>query len=97
MPEEAFKLRFSEKFLNDKETFNEIAMIFLNLYMEKIIIHNASFDLSFLNGELKAINKELIDTSLVIDLLEVARNKFPVHLILLTRYVKNLTLIFQKE
>ena len=53
-------------------------MIFLNLYMEKkIIIHNASFDLSFLNGELKAINKELIDTSLVIDSLEVARNKFP--------------------
>ena len=79
VPEEAFKIHgFSEKFLNDKETFNEIADDFLKfIYGKKIIIHNASFDLSFLNGELKAINKELIDTSLVIDSLEVARNKFP--------------------
>ena len=44
---------------------------------EKIIIHNASFDLSFLNGELKSINKETIDEKLVTDSLELARNKFP--------------------
>ena len=79
VPEEAFKIHgFSEKFLNDKATFEEIADDFLKfIYGKKIIIHNASFDLSFLNGELKAINKETIDKSLVTDSLEVARNKFP--------------------
>ena len=44
---------------------------------KKIIIHNAPFDLSFLNGELHAIKKELVDKNLVIDSLELARNKFP--------------------
>ena len=44
---------------------------------KKIIIHNAPFDLSFLNGELSKLNKKLIDKKLVIDSLEVARNKFP--------------------
>ena len=44
---------------------------------KKIIIHNAAFDLSFLNGELGAVKKELIDKNLVIDSLSIARNKFP--------------------
>jgi DNA polymerase-3 subunit epsilon len=44
---------------------------------KKIIIHNASFDLSFLNGELGSIQKEKINNKLVVDSLEVARNKFP--------------------
>ena len=44
---------------------------------KNIIIHNAPFDLSFLNGELSAINKNIIDQNKVIDSLEVARNKFP--------------------
>ena len=44
---------------------------------KKIIIHNAPFDLSFLNGELGKINKDLIDKKLVIDSLDIARNKFP--------------------
>ena len=44
---------------------------------KKIIIHNAPFDLSFLNGELSKLNKKLIDKKLVIDSLEVARNRFP--------------------
>ena len=39
-----------------------------------IYCHN--FDLSFLNGELDAVKKELIDEKLVIDSLEIARNKF---------------------
>ena len=51
---------------------------FLDFIRNKnIIIHNASFDLGFLNGELNLINKSLIDKKLVIDSLEVARNKFP--------------------
>ena len=44
---------------------------------KKIIIHNATFDLAFLNGELSLIQKELIEKKLVIDSLEIARNKFP--------------------
>ena len=79
VPEEAFKIHgFSEKFLSEKETFNEIADEFLNFIQgKKIIIHNASFDLSFLNGELLSIKKELVNKELVIDSLEIARNKFP--------------------
>ena len=77
--EKAFEVHgYSDEFLSDKKKFNEIADEFLDFIRDKkIIIHNASFDLSFLNGELKAINKELIDKSLVTDSLEVARNKFP--------------------
>ena len=44
---------------------------------KKIIIHNANFDLGFLNGELTSIKKEMIDKNLVIDSLEIARGKFP--------------------
>ncbi len=79
MPEEAFKVHgFSEKFLSDKEIFETVADEFL-LFIKgkKIIIHNAPFDLSFLNGELSQIKKELIDKDLIIDSLEIARNKFP--------------------
>ena len=79
MPEEAFKVHgFSEEFLSDKKTFEEISDEFLDFIMDKkLIIHNASFDLSFLNGELAAIQKGKINKELVIDSLEVARNKFP--------------------
>ena len=79
VPEEAFKVHgFSRDFLKDKETFDQIAEEFLNFIRgKKIIIHNASFDLSFLNGELSKIKKELVDKKMVIDSLEVARNKFP--------------------
>ena len=76
---DAFKVHgFSNDFLKDKETFDVIAEDFLKFIKEKkIIIHNAPFDLSFLNGELSLIRKELINTSNVIDSLELARNKYP--------------------
>ena len=79
VPEEAFKVHgFSENFLSDKETFDKIADELLKFIAgKKIIIHNASFDLGFLNGELNEIKKNLIDKALVIDSLEIARNKFP--------------------
>ena len=79
IPEEAFKIHgFSIELLSNKETFDKIADEFLGFIKgKKIIIHNASFDLSFLNGELHAIQKELVDKNLVIDSLELARNKFP--------------------
>lgn len=79
VPEEAFKIHgFSEKFLKDKETFNQIVDEFLNFIKgKKIIIHNADFDLGFLNGELSSLKKDLINNEIVVDSLEVARNKFP--------------------
>ena len=79
VPEEALKIHgFSQEFLSNKKTFDQVADEFLNLVKgKKIIIHNANFDLSFLNGELNEIKKELIDKFSVIDSLEVARNKFP--------------------
>ncbi len=79
VPEEAFKIHgFSQEFLSDKETFEQIADEFLSFINDKkIIIHNASFDLGFLDGELGLIKKEKIKKKLVIDSLEVARNKFP--------------------
>ena len=79
IPEDAFKIHgFTEKFLSDKETFDKIADDFLRFIQgKKIIIHNAIFDLSFLNGELNYIKKSPIDKKLVIDSLEIARNKFP--------------------
>ena len=79
MPNEAFKVHgFSEEFLKNKETFDKVADEFLNFIKEKkIIIHNAQFDLSFLDGELGLIQKEKINKKLVIDSLMVARNKFP--------------------
>ena len=79
VPEEAFKIHgFSEEFLSNKDTFDKIADEFLNFIKEKkIIIHNASFDLGFLDGELTSIKKEKVNKKFVIDSLEVARNKFP--------------------
>jgi len=79
MPNEAFKVHgFSEEFLKDKDTFDIIADEFLNFVKnKKIIIHNAPFDLGFLDGELSSLKKEKMNKKLIIDSLEVARNKFP--------------------
>ena len=79
VPDEAFKVHgFSQEFLKDREIFKQIADEFLNFIKDKkIIIHNASFDLGFLDGELASIQKEEINKKLVIDSLEIARNKFP--------------------
>ena len=77
--EDAYKVHgYSDKFLSDKKTFSEIAENFLNFLKDKtIIIHNAPFDLSFLNYEFKLINRKGIDTQNVIDTLEIARQKYP--------------------
>tara|TARA_A100001015_G_scaffold106131_1_gene117802 strand:+ start:1937 stop:2596 length:660 start_codon:yes stop_codon:yes gene_type:complete len=79
VPKEAFKIHgFSQEFLSDKETFDQVADDFLSFIKDKkIIVHNAPFDLGFLDGELELIKKEKINKKLVIDSLEVARNKFP--------------------
>ena len=69
---------YSQEFLSDKDTFDKVADDLVNFIKDKkIIIHNAPFDLGFLNGELSFVKKELIKKELVIDSLDVARNKFP--------------------
>ena len=77
--EEAYKVHgYSDKFLSDKKIFSEIAEEFLNFIKnKKLIIHNAPFDLSFLNYELKIIKKPSIDVKNVVDTLEIARLKYP--------------------
>ncbi len=77
--EEAYKVHgYSNKFLSDKKTFSEISEDFLDFIKDKkIVIHNAPFDLSFLNYELRLINARVIDKKNVIDTLEIARKKYP--------------------
>jgi DNA polymerase-3 subunit epsilon len=79
VPEGAYMVHgFSTEFLKDKETFDKIADELLNFIKDKkIIIHNASFDLGFLNHELKLIRKKEIKRDNVVDSLELARGKFP--------------------
>ena len=79
IPEEAFKVHgFSQEFLKDKQSFDSVADEFLEFIKDKkVIIHNASFDISFLDGELGLLKKSKINKKLVVDSLEVARNKFP--------------------
>ena len=79
VPEEAFKVHgFSSEFLKNKELFSDVAEEFLQFIKDKkIIIHNASFDLGFLNHELKLVKKNEIKKENVIDSLEIARGKYP--------------------
>ena len=76
--EKAFEVHgYSDSFLSDKLKFAEIADDFLKFIKDKrLIIHNADFDLSHLNNELKILGKKEINNE-VIDTLSLARNKFP--------------------
>ena len=77
--EDAYKIHgYSDDFLSDKKTFSEIAESFLKFIKDKkIIIHNAPFDLSFLNYEFRLINQKVINKNNIIDTLEIARLKYP--------------------
>jgi len=77
--EDAYKIHgYSDDFLSDKKTFSEIAESFLKFIKDKkIIIHNAAFDLSFLNYEFRLINQKAINKNNIIDTLEIARLKYP--------------------
>jgi len=77
--EEARKIHgYSDRFLSNQKIFSEIVEDFLNFIKnKKIIMHNASFDLSFLNYELRLINRKAIDKKNIIDTLELARSKYP--------------------
>ena len=76
--EKAFEVHgYSDSFLSDKMKFGEVDDGFLKFIKNKrLIIHNAEFDLSHLNNELKIIGKNKIDNE-VVDTLSLARNKYP--------------------
>ena len=76
--EEAFKVHgYSDEFLSNKRKFAEIADDFIKFISDKkLIIHNAEFDLSHLNNELKIYGKDKINNEIV-DTLILARDKYP--------------------
>ena len=76
--EQALKVHgYTDQFLSDKKKFVDVVDDFLNFIKDKrLIIHNAEFDLSHLNHELKILNKEPIKNE-IIDTIILAREKFP--------------------
>ena len=68
----------SREFLADKPKFKDVADDFLKfIENKKLVIHNAEFDMAFLNKELKEAGKSVIKSDLIIDTLNIAREKFP--------------------
>jgi len=76
--EKAFQVHgYSDEFLSNQIKFSDICQKFLDFIKDKrLIIHNAEFDLSHLNNELKLFGKDEINNEIV-DTLVLARNKFP--------------------
>ena len=79
MPEEALKIHgLTDEFLSDKPTFSSVADKFLDFLKDsELVIHNAKFDLGFLNHELDFSSKKNLLDFKVIDTLLLARKLFP--------------------
>lgn len=78
MPEEAFRVHgLSDEFLVDKPLFGAVAQDFLDFLGDaRLIIHNAAFDIGFLNAELERAGRRPL-TNEVIDTVMLARDKHP--------------------
>ncbi|MFV0336353.1 MAG: DNA polymerase III subunit epsilon [Tropicimonas sp.] len=79
MPKEAFDIHgLSAEFLSDKPLFESIAREFLDFIGDaKLVIHNASFDMKFLNAELEWAGLPLLPLDRALDTLAMARKRFP--------------------
>lgn len=82
MPSEAYRIHgISGEFLRDKPRFAEIADDFLEFIQNsKLVIHNAAFDIKFLNNELSLLKRpdiKFLDLDNSIDTVIMARKKFP--------------------
>ena len=79
MPAEAFEIHgLSNEFLSDKPKFGEIATPFLDFVEGALlVIHNARFDMKFLNAELTRASADPISMDTVLDTLDLARRKHP--------------------
>lgn len=79
MPAEAFAVHgLGDEFLADKPVFATIAQEFIDFIGDKkLVIHNASFDMKFLNAEFDRAGFPKLPMARAIDTLETARRKFP--------------------
>jgi DNA polymerase-3 subunit epsilon len=79
MPDEAFQVHgLGDDFLRDKPKFAAVGQKFLDFIQDStLIIHNAAFDMKFLNAELKWMGLPEIPMSQALDTLPMARKKFP--------------------
>src|SRR3954470_12874810 len=79
MPAEAFAVHgLSTQFLSDKPFFHEVVDEFLAFIGDApLVIHNASFDISFINAELDRIKRTAIPRDRLVDTLLLARRKHP--------------------
>ena len=79
MPKEAYDVHgLGDDFLRDKPIFPAIAQAFLDFIADApLVIHNASFDMKFLNSELAAANLAPLPAARAVDTLLIARKKFP--------------------
>jgi DNA polymerase III subunit epsilon len=78
MPQKAFEIHgLSEEFLSDKALFKDVAQDFLDFIgNDRLVIHNAKFDLKFLNAELEWAGREPL-TNPVTDTLRLAQDTLP--------------------
>ena len=79
MPEGAFEVHgLGDEFLSDKPLFKTIAQAFIDFIGDaKLVIHNAAFDMKFINAELSWAGLTRIEWERAIDTLAIARRKFP--------------------
>jgi DNA polymerase-3 subunit epsilon len=79
MPQEAFAIHgLSTSFLADKPVFAKIAQEFLDFVGDaRLVIHNAAFDMKFINAELGWLKLPTIPWARAVDTLDMARRRFP--------------------
>lgn len=79
MPKEAFEVHgLGDDFLRDKPLFAAVGQAFLDFVGDaRLVIHNAAFDIKFLNHELQQVGLPALTWDRVTDTLTMARQKFP--------------------
>ena len=79
MPEEARRIHgLTDEFLADKPRFDQVIEGFLDFIQDsRLVIHNADFDIKFLNAELARLERPPLDRKRAVDTVALARKRFP--------------------
>jgi len=79
MPEEAFRIHgLSDEFLADQPVMGDVMGAFIEFIGDApLVIHNAEFDMRFINAELKLLGQEALKMDRAVDTVRLARDKFP--------------------
>ena len=79
MPDEAYRVHgLSNDFLADKPVFAEVADRFMEFIGDApLVIHNAEFDMRFINAELEGAGRETLPMARSVDTVAMARRRFP--------------------